>query len=424
METVPVPRHLLKKMLLAGLVLALLVSLLTVMAELEWIDEELSSAAIALAEQAHRQMPAGLDRLEEPQREAWMKDFLIRQAQPGTNHFIFMELYNNVREEIGNAGIADISGLKAELDRGRHLFAWRDKADYRRIWKDGNLYLQVWVSLKGQTADDFSGYLEGVFRVSPENLRGLYMRVALAVAFVVSAILLAVIIVYPVVRRQHERILDHAREVTQSNIDLLRVLGNAIAKRDSDTHAHNYRVTLYSIWLAEARGLAHDTIRALIKGAFLHDVGKIAIPDKILHKPGPLDEEEFRIMKTHPAHGKDIVESNPWLAEAVDVVWGHHEKFDGSGYPQGLKGKAIPVNARIFCIADVFDALTSRRPYKEPFPFDKSVAILQEGRGRHFDPELLDLFLVHARKWYQTIQRMKDNELHGAIRTKMTEYFN
>lgn len=235
-------------------------------------------------------------------------------------------------------------------------------------------------------------WARAVFEVSDEGvarLRATALRAALLaalVALVVTAIL------YPVVLQLAVRLADYSTALLDANLETLSVLGSAIAKRDSDTDAHNYRVTLYSVRLGEAAGLDGAAQRALIKGAFLHDVGKIGIPDAVLLKPGKLDDREFAAMKTHVTMGIDIVSRSTWLAEAIRVVGSHHEKFHGKGYPVGTEAAAIPVEARIFAIADVFDALTSERPYKQPFPLEKAMAILDEGRGHHFDPALLDLF--------------------------------
>jgi HD-GYP domain-containing protein (c-di-GMP phosphodiesterase class II) len=128
-------------------------------------------------------------------------------------------------------------------------------------------------------------------------------------------------------------------------------------------------------------------MRGLIKGSFIHDVGKIGIPDAILLKPGRLDEEEYRVMQTHVELGADIVRRASWLRDSVPVVAAHHEKF-GGGYPSGARAQDIPLTARIFAIADVFDALTSERPYKKPLALDETLKILEQGRGVHFDPEL------------------------------------
>jgi HD-GYP domain-containing protein (c-di-GMP phosphodiesterase class II) len=164
-------------------------------------------------------------------------------------------------------------------------------------------------------------------------------------------------------------------------------------------------------------------MRGLIKGAFLHDAGKIGIRDDILHKPGRLDADEFRIMRTHVEHGLDIVKHSSWLAQAQDVVGCHHEKYDGSGYPRGLAGDAIPLEARIFAIADVFDALTSRRPYKEPLSYAATMAILEEGRGTHFDPTLLDRFAGIAPRLHAEYSGRDDARLREELRGIVRRFF-
>lgn len=213
------------------------------------------------------------------------------------------------------------------------------------------------------------------------------------------------------------------KNLLAANLTTLELLGAAVAKRDSDTGAHNFRVAIYAVRLAEAAGLDKAAIRGLIKGAFLHDVGKIAIPDHILLKPGKLDTDEFTIMKTHVQHGVDIVARAPWLEDAVDVVRCHHEKFNGSGYPAGTVGTAIPVNARIFAIADVFDALTSRRPYKEPMSVEKSLSIIDESSGSHFDPELVALFRPMAPALYADLGSQEEEALVALMRRMVEAYF-
>jgi HD-GYP domain-containing protein (c-di-GMP phosphodiesterase class II) len=150
-----------------------------------------------------------------------------------------------------------------------------------------------------------------------------------------------------------------------------------------------------------------------------HDVGKIAISDRILLKPGKLTDEEREVMKTHVHHGVDIIDHYEWLKDSADVVRYHHEKFDGSGYEVGLKGHDIPINARIFTVADVFDALTSRRPYKEPFALKTAMQILMESRGSHFDPMLIDAFAGIAGSLYGEISgaddKLLENRLDGLI---------
>jgi HD-GYP domain-containing protein (c-di-GMP phosphodiesterase class II) len=215
------------------------------------------------------------------------------------------------------------------------------------------------------------------------------MTAAVLVSF---AALLCGAVIYPVVVHLSHDNETKAREILGSHIAMMESLGRAIAKRDSDTGAHNYRVAWIAARIGEEMGLSEGAMKSLIVGSFLHDVGKIGIPDAILLKPGKLDAVEFDIMRTHVVQGEEIVYGIGWLDGAHDVVSAHHEKWNGGGYPRGLKGEDIPLSARIFAVADVFDALCSRRPYKEPMPFEKAMAILEEDTGTHFDPRVMDTF--------------------------------
>ncbi|QSA97830.1 HD-GYP domain-containing protein [Methylococcus sp. EFPC2] len=251
--------------------------------------------------------------------------------------------------------------------------------------------------------------IKSLFVVSPQTVAHYWQRIAWAVGGSMVIVVLVTSLHYPVISRLLDRLGLLSIHLLDANLETLQALGSAIAKRDSDTDAHNYRVTIYAVRLAEAMGLDAAIIRTLIKGAFLHDVGKIGVRDHILLKPGRLEPDEFEIMKTHVAHGLDIVNRSQWLRDAGEVVGHHHEKFDGSGYYQGLKGREIPVTARIFAIVDVFDALTSERPYKQALPFEDAMEILQRGAGPHFDPELLRLFEPIARTLYLAFGNREDD---------------
>jgi len=282
---------------------------------------------------------------------------------------------------------------------------------------DGRPWLRVAIPLISRTGDPV-GSLNGIFAFSDAAIADFRLRGVRAMAGVVLVVLLTAAVVYPIVRRLTGRVTEFSIRLLDANLETLALLGSAIAKRDSDTNAHNFRVTIYSVRLAEAAGLPPPIIRSLIKGAFLHDVGKIGVPDRILLKPGKLDDAEFTIMKTHVEHGREIVSRSRWLEDALDVVYAHHEQMEGRGYPRGLAGSDIPVTARIFAIADVFDALTSRRPYKEPWPFEKAMEILAEGRGTHFDSALLDAFGRIARPLYDRFgnsDEVPDAELKAIV---------
>jgi len=267
-------------------------------------------------------------------------------------------------------------------------------------------------------------FMATIFAVSDENLEKAYNKIWPPVFIVVGIVLLTTFILYPTILLLIKRLSKLTVNLLDSNIETLKVLGSSIAKRDSDTDAHNYRVCIYAVRIAETIGLNPHEIQGLIKGAFLHDVGKIGVRDNILLKPGKLDDDEYAIMKTHVPHGLDIVKKSNWLKDATDVVGFHHEKLDGSGYYEGLSGTDIPISARIFAIADVFDALTSKRPYKEPFSFQKTMEILEEERGTHFDPDLLDAFNKIAKRLYDDFSGREDEKLKDTLREITRSYFS
>ena len=223
------------------------------------------------------------------------------------------------------------------------------------------------------TAGVWLGSVAAVYAPSAIYLAELRARLWRTVTAAIGIVLVTTALLYPVIVRLMRRVVRLSDELLDANLEMLSVVGSAIAKRDADTDAHNYRVTIYSVRLAETVGVDTKTLQSLIKGAFLHDVGKIGIADHILLKPGKLDAVEFAEMQKHVAHGLDIVGRATWLSDAAAVVGCHHEKYDGGGYGSQLQAEAIPLIARIFAIADVFDALTSQRPYKEPLSYETAM---------------------------------------------------
>jgi putative two-component system response regulator len=188
---------------------------------------------------------------------------------------------------------------------------------------------------------------------------------------------------------------EKARVTDRQAAELLRPLSEAVGRRDLETGAHIARIGESSALLAEARGMDSEQVEAIRLAAPMHDIGKVAIPDSVLLKPGKLDASERELVERHAEIGHDILSGSesPLLQLAAQIALTHQEKVDGSGYPRGLKGNAIPVAGRIVAVADVFDALTSDRPYRDALSVDDAVKIMVEGRGSHFDTELLDLFL-------------------------------
>ncbi|XPV70565.1 MAG: HD-GYP domain-containing protein [Halarcobacter sp.] len=184
------------------------------------------------------------------------------------------------------------------------------------------------------------------------------------------------------------------QEIQNREYETLKVLAKAAEYKDAETANHTIRVAHYSKLMAKKYGLNEEQQRIIFYAAPFHDIGKVGIPDSILLKEGKLDPEELKEMQSHPYIGASILENtqSPYLIEGKLIALNHHEKYDGSGYPEGKKGEDIPLSARIVTIADVFDALTSKRPYKEPWSFQEAISLLEKEKGIHFDPKLIELF--------------------------------
>ncbi|OEZ97829.1 HD-GYP domain-containing protein [Duganella sp. HH101] len=213
----------------------------------------------------------------------------------------------------------------------------------------------------------------------------------------------------PIVRARVRTHLSLVRmdELTRTRLEIVQRLGLAAEYKDNETGLHVIRMSHYSRILGRAAGMSEAEADDLLHAAPMHDVGKIGIPDSILRKPGPLETAEWKVMQTHAAIGGEIIGRHPggMLAMAYQVAVTHHEKWDGSGYPNGLAGEQIPLVGRIVAIADVFDALTSARPYKPEWPIPQAVEYLEQQRGKHFDADLVDLFLQQMPALLEVKQR-------------------
>lgn len=222
-----------------------------------------------------------------------------------------------------------------------------------------------------------------------------------------------------------QKVIERTEEISYTQDVIINALTSLAETRDKETGSHIIRTQYYVKLLAELirdlpeyEGELDDaTIEAMFKTAPLHDVGKVGIPDRILLKPGKLDAEEWEIMRTHATLGGDALKKArdsvhgkgaSFLKYAEEIAYGHHEKWDGSGYPQGLVGDQIPLSARLMAIADVYDALLSKRCYKEAFSHAKALSIMEEGKGKHFDPVMLDVFLKNEHVFFEIAEKYND----------------
>jgi len=203
------------------------------------------------------------------------------------------------------------------------------------------------------------------------------------------------VLLYVMIGHTVRRLSAANARLVAGNEQSLRVLVEAMDARHKETSDHSDRVMRMSVGLARLAGMKGEALRNLRFGALLHDIGKLALPDAILIKPGKLDEAETVLMRTHPKIGHDMLQKVDFLHAAADVPYSHHERWDGSGYPQGLRGEAIPLAARVFSVVDVWDALSHSRVYKPAWPEGEVVAYLRQVAGSQLDPNLVELFLAN-----------------------------
>jgi len=198
---------------------------------------------------------------------------------------------------------------------------------------------------------------------------------------------------------RYQKLIQERAKLREANTQLLSAYeatiegwSHALDLRDQETEGHSQRVTELTLKLAKILGMSDDEIMHIRRGALLHDMGKIGIPDSILHKPAALTDEEWVVMRKHPQFVYDMLYSVEYLRPALNIPYCHHEKWDGTGYPRGLKGEQIPLAARLFAVVDVWDALTSDRPYRPAWSQEDALIFIREQSGSHFDPQVVDLF--------------------------------
>ncbi len=198
---------------------------------------------------------------------------------------------------------------------------------------------------------------------------------------------------------RYRKLLDDRVHIEEAHSKLLSAYdatiegwSRAMDLRDKETEGHTQRVTTLTEKLARLAGMGDDDLVNMRRGSLLHDIGKMGVPDSILHKPDKLTDEEWVVMRQHPQHAYDMIQPIEYLRPALDIPYCHHEKWDGSGYPRGLKGDKIPLSARIFAIIDVWDAVTSDRPYRLAWDKQKALEYVHEQNGKHFDPRVVELF--------------------------------
>lgn len=414
-------KKVLTRLLIGWLVFSLLIGGVVFYWEMEKVDDYVLGLATKEAGTFTSDTLEHFNRIDQAHPEV-LQQIRTKADEFLKNHFTVIELYNRDKEQFLEIVDPGMESLEQELKRHVHRFPLEGAVHYKKFYINSRVYMQVLLPLNDDRGH-LAGYFEGVYEVDDATFRNIRDDVVRTLLLVVVVIFSTSVMLYPIIISLNKGLIKLSGDLLRGNIELMEVLGSAIAKRDSDTNIHNYRVTIYAIRLAEALGCSRAEVRGLISGAFLHDVGKIGISDNILLKPGRLTEEEFAMMRTHVLLGVDIIAKSNWLKNARDVVEFHHEKFDGNGYMRGLKGDEIPLNARIFAIVDVFDALTSRRPYKEPYSFDEAMGILRRDSGSHFDPAIMTHFETMARDLHQSISHASEREVELELNRLLQRHF-
>lgn len=308
-------------------------------------------------------------------------------------------VYSNERELVGkNLGIDE--DLRAALS-GRVVSEMSNLSKPENVdtqERFGRL-LEAYVPLRLAGSNEIVGAYEIYCRVDQlESRIGRIRRtVAIGVFGSFAALYGALFgLVYGASRRLTHQANENeklANEVVLAYDQTIEGWSNALDLRDEETEGHSRRVTDRTVTIAVAMGFTPDELVDVRRGALLHDIGKMGVPDAILHKPGPLDEDEWELMREHPGYAKRMLERIGYLGRALDIPYCHHERWDGSGYPQGLSGEEIPLSARIFAVVDVWDALSTDRPYRSAWSANQVREKLLAESGKHFDPQAVEEFL-------------------------------
>lgn len=414
-----IQKRVLRRLFAAWLVLSPLCGGLAFVVELHRQERLVVQLALTEAASFKSESARGLEHLDAAARA----DLARAAARLVGQRFAVVELYDHEQQLAVMAVGPGQAAAEALLNRKIHPFPvlGRVASEVRRV--NEQLFVRVLVPL-ASPAGSLVGYFEGVYQLDPQTQADLWRDVARTLVVVALAVLLTTLLMYPVVRSLIGGLEGLSRHLLQGNIELLDVLGITIAQRDMETNAHNYRVAYYAGRLGEALDLPGARLQSLLAGAFLHDVGKIGIPDAILRKPGPLSAAEFAVMRDHVRLGVEVTRRASWLEGAREVIEFHHEKFDGTGYLRGLRGEEIPLAARIFAVVDVFDALTSARAYKEAWPLEQALRSIEEGTGSDFDPHVVATFLEMAEGLYSEVRRAGERGVETLVHRLIDRHFS
>ena len=405
-------KQLLHRVLLSMLFVSILTGGVTLVYQIQQLEAYIKSVATT---SSNHQVKSFVEQYREACIEQKTINPNISLAHTG---FVSVEILDRNKQILFQKHTASYPKIQEQIHAIDHHIAFdAEGSDIQFIHNHIENRFYVQMLSPALLTDNQQGFIQVLYRVSDKELQKAYMNILINVLLAITTVIILFAMLFPIILFLNRKLLRRTQSLSDANLQIMAVLGAAISKRDNETNSHNYRVTLYALAMGEALALSDVQMAALLKGSFLHDVGKIGISDNILLKPDTLNEEEYTQMKKHVLYGQEIIARSPWLNDASDVLRYHHEKYDGTGYMEGLKGEEIPLNARIFAIVDVFDALTSSRPYKEAYSYERSIQILQEKSGTHFDPTLLALFVKISKQIYEEIGGKEDEKwlLHKVL---------
>ncbi len=347
--------------------------------------------------------------------------FLTASGMERTS-FLQVELFSSSREQVlfvSQPGGEDVWG---RYEKKGISLPFSDQPEAVRLFANKSIFLQTLLPIHDSNGSRTIGYFRGIYRVSLAEMQRLIQRTLWSAALGIGGVLLCTLLLYPGMVFLSNHLIRSTAELNRANGFLLRTLGSALAKGDAADIGHNHRVVIYAVRLAEQQGLERAQIRSLIHGCFLHDIGMLPVAIKVLQKEGGLAEDERALIVKHPGTGIGMIKKIRWLRSAEPVLGCHHENYDGSGYPAGLAHEKVPFIARIFTIADVFDALVSIRPGRNALPLPEAVRTLEQGSGTQFDPVLLSAFVEMAPQLYRALSEMEPKQLDRELDLVLKKY--
>ena len=416
-------RKLLLRLFLVGIIVSLFFGILITRRTESLLGKIVVSEALLGIKIFNYQAQSALESGDPKAIQTEVNDFYVGSLGSKVGHFVYSRIYNKDGEILAvksSKTYLHLAQIKKKMTNSQKWFPKPKSEKYKYFSMDGIDFIEVALPLINKKGKVIA-YADGAFLITEATIKTIRNRGIEMGLWIAAIVLITTLLLYPVIIRLMRRLENLALNLSDSHMEMLKVLGSAIAKRDSDTDSHNYRVSIMAVRLAEALQLEGKVIRTIIKGALLHDVGKIGIPDNILLKPDKLTTNEFDIMKSHVQKGLDIVKRYQWLQDAAEVIGNHHEWMDGEGYPHHTKEN--PVSSRVFAIIDVFDALTSSRPYKKAFSLEKTLDIIKENRGTQFDTEFLDKFISIAPLLHKTVAGREDDGLKEELQKIIDTYF-